>query len=96
MDIGAMKSDLTKCLNRLPSGMVNPPAIAQWIAKNHAALKALIPDFVEILGKHVAAGMFEASVGAVDTEEIERGCIEALLAYGIQVPEENAPSGPTG
>ena len=85
MDIGAMKSDLKVCLDALPQGMVNPPAIAQWIQKHRAKLEKIVPDIIETLKPHVMAGMMEAATGMLDTDEIEQACIETLLAYGVNI-----------
>ena len=89
-----MKHDLAYCLSKLPNGMVNPPAIAEWIGKHRDKLQDMIPDVIEILKPHVMAGMMEAATGMLDTEELERACIEVLLSFGVGVPDET--SGQTG
>jgi hypothetical protein len=89
MDIGAMKTDLARCLAMLPPGMVNPPAIAEWIGKHREKLQDMIPDVIEILKPHVMAGVMEATCGALDTDEVERACIETLLSFGVSIPNEN-------
>lgn len=89
MDIGAMKEDLTRCLNLLPKGMINPVAVAEWIGKWRPKLEELIPGIIETLSRHVRVGMFDAAMGQLDTEEVERACIEVLLSFGMNIPNEN-------
>ncbi len=87
MDIGAMKKDLRLCLDALPKGMVNPVAVAEWLTRHRPQLEAIIPDVIEMMKPHVMAGMMEAATGLVDTEEIERACIEVLSSYGVDVAQ---------
>ena len=90
MDIGALKKDLSLCLAALPPGMVNPPAIAVWITKHRPTLELIIPDVIETLKPHVMSGLMESATGILDSEEIEKACIETLLAYGVSIPDANS------
>lgn len=93
MDIGAMKSDLTKCLAALPPGMINPRAVAEWIGKHKPNLEVIIPDVIEILKPHVMAGVMESAMGTLDADEVERACIEVLLTFGMELPANESNGG---
>ena len=84
MDISAMKHDLNACLQKLPPGMVNARKVGEWLQANRPMLEKLIPAFIEKLKPHIAAAAMEGAMGVLDTEEINRACIECLVTFGMQ------------
>lgn len=90
MDIDGLKTDVQTALRRLPKQfLIN---MGREVMANKEVLAAQIPKIINELAPHFKAAMFEAAMGGLDIEALEKAGMEVLEDFiNIDMDDSNSP-----